>query len=339
MTDAAPELNTAPLFPTALDPAASRVKSAVPDSAKEQGYAAFYPNTGELIPINNDAFQGVVLCRTRTPGDPYFTGHRQNWAFELQIQGRFKQLPIGRTWLGLEVTQPTPLPMMQRMMIRGLLRVVSALGWTFHATIDSTNEDDLPHVTYPMLSSMDCVIVTPPGEPLPRLGDDFTEQGHPTAYKSLQSLPEDFVLGHCYTMCFFSQFLDFEEWCFAEIPGFGFIKLSTFWPDTSLRFVCYAASGDKHLLSERQTFISFEIAHQAVSRYTQMPDPLYSAVPDAPPSQEVSSLHHSGKPSNLEKVVGEATLEESEAGATPESNPLHLHPDDSVEPLVEGGGE
>eukprot|EP00667_Euglena_gracilis_P013714 EG_transcript_14173 len=318
---------------TAVDPTASHVKCAVPDRATERGLAAYYPNTGELIPIDNDAFQGVVLCRTRTPGDKYFTGHRQHWAFEVQIQGRFKQRPVGQTWLGLEVTRPVRLQMMQRFMAAGMLKVVAAMGWTFNATTDSTNEDDLPHVTYPLLSSMDCVIVTPPGAPLPCLGEDFTEQGHPDACKALKSMPDDFLLGHYYTMCYFSQFLDFEEWVFAEVPGFGFIKLSTLWPDSSLRFVCYACAGDKHLVSQRQTFISFEIAHQSVSRYAQMPDPTDPACP------LLETLLVNPKCSDPEQLQDDSNLEESEAGATPESSPLHLGPGDSREPLADGAGE
>lgn len=38
------------------------------------------------------------------------------------------QRPVGQTWLGLEVTRPVRLQMMQRFMAAGMLKVVAAMG-------------------------------------------------------------------------------------------------------------------------------------------------------------------------------------------------------------------
>jgi len=67
------------------------------------------PNTPEPIPFENDCFVGRMLVLVRTT--PEDETHRAHFAgkprlFELQIQGRFKQKPMGVLYMGNEL--PTP---------------------------------------------------------------------------------------------------------------------------------------------------------------------------------------------------------------------------------------
>lgn len=59
----------------------------------------------------------------------------------------------------------------------------------------STHPTDFPHIVLPALPAMDRIIVTPPGETLPCLGEDLAVASNLKALKALSSKGEDFMIG------------------------------------------------------------------------------------------------------------------------------------------------
>jgi hypothetical protein len=262
---------------TVPDPRQTALKIAVLDPSLTRTTAVYYPNTGELIPFDTPAFKGVVHCRTRNPGDTYFLGKKR--AFEIQVQGQFKRPPKGVVWFGAEVTRPMTLSRMKRMICGVLLKLVAAFGHRAHVSFaEQRIPGDVPHIACPALSAMDRVIITPPGGVPPTLGSNFPLTEGMAAIKALHSQPEDFLVGHTYTMTFFSHYIDFERWAVVEIPGVGSVDLHSFWADMPLRFVCYAHPADQqhHLVQERDPLVQFEIVHRSLPRYQELPIPSYA---------------------------------------------------------------
>eukprot|EP00667_Euglena_gracilis_P004294 EG_transcript_4320 len=268
---------------TVPDPTRTALKVAVLDPTLTRTTAVYFPNTGELIPFENSTFKGVVHCRTRLPGDTYFMGKRR--AFEIQIQGQFQRKPQGVVWFGAEVPRPMSLSRFKRMVCGVLLKLVATFGHRSHVSFaDSRVPGDMPHIVCPALSAMDRVIVTPPGQTPPTLGENLPVSDEMAALKALPSQPEDFLVGHTYTLAFYSHYIDFERWAVVEIPGFGALDLHSFWADMSLRFVFYAHPADQphHLVHERDPIVQFEIIHRTLPRYKELPMPQYTSPSAAP---------------------------------------------------------
>eukprot|EP00669_Euglena_mutabilis_P010860 TRINITY_DN5560_c0_g1_i1.p1 TRINITY_DN5560_c0_g1~~TRINITY_DN5560_c0_g1_i1.p1 ORF type:complete len:299 (+),score=17.05 TRINITY_DN5560_c0_g1_i1:69-965(+) len=154
------------------------------------------------------------------------------------------------------------LPLLQRALASALLRVVTALGFTIHASFGGPGDDEPPHIVHPLLSSMDCVLVTPPHGPLPPLFGPIHPEQCPR-YRGVQSLPDDIRVGHTYTLSYFSRYMDLEAWALTDVPGIGSVDLRRLWGNSSLRFVLYAQPSDRtpHQRTTRQTFLQFQILH------------------------------------------------------------------------------
>ncbi|KNC53792.1 uncharacterized protein AMSG_09512 [Thecamonas trahens ATCC 50062] len=206
------------------------------------------PNTREPVVIDNDFFSGRMIVKMISdPPDPHYApyfalGKR---SFEIQIQGKFKVVPQGTLYMGVES------------MIRGL-----------HSSFGTRDDSELPHIVFPLTMSVDRYIVTPPGESPPDLcvmmlpGTDDEN----AARRKNARIDDTFTTTDTYTLSFHSANLDLVQWKAVKIPGLSDLELTSFVADQPLRIVAYTMGhGDfthrPHLTADKTYLFAFEFAH------------------------------------------------------------------------------
>jgi hypothetical protein len=222
---------------------------------------AIWPNSDEPVEFENEFFVGRVLFMMKTdPRHPkwhqLFMGRRR--LFWFQLQGQFKRQPKGTVYIGGEVPRKMNLGVFSSAMCRVILGVINVLtkglhyglGEMYPQDVSAKDEEELPHLCFPLHSSVDEFICTPAGEIPPTLGQDtFGEsRADKAARKSLRD-PYQFNVRDTYTFSFFSYFLDFENWSVVNIPGMPNMPLEKFWDDMPLRIVAYTARSSSSLSS------------------------------------------------------------------------------------------
>ena len=174
--------------------------------------------------------------------------------FEFQFQIRMKKIPEGELYMGIELDHALNMGMMQRALALTGLAFVRKMNHGFHYSIDAPsnphpyssattnnnnppnkeqnqhqqNQQEVPHLAFPILSCMDRLLATPPGGPLPPLGTDVPEpaasikrrkQGHHGDFKGWN-------LRDTYTMSVFSAYVDFLAWRIVNLPGIPAFPIS-----------------------------------------------------------------------------------------------------------------
>lgn len=232
--------------------------------------AVFAPN-GELpILFETDFFVGQFLPLIRTPENPplYFADKKR--MFEFQLQGQFTRCPPGKIWFGGEIVRPMHLSRMRQAVSNVFLRFVKAFGRGVHASFGDTEEGgERPHLVFPLLSAMDRIVVTPPGETPPPLGDEVLVTPDLPRIKKLASMGEDILVGHTYTMAFYSMYVDFDNWQTVHLPVRN-MDLTGFWAEMGLHIVMYTTSDPKaqtHRIDDRSMGADFELVHATLPHF------------------------------------------------------------------------
>eukprot|EP01004_Peranema_trichophorum_P003999 NODE_2951_length_1453_cov_45.173684_g2557_i0.p1 GENE.NODE_2951_length_1453_cov_45.173684_g2557_i0~~NODE_2951_length_1453_cov_45.173684_g2557_i0.p1 ORF type:complete len:435 (+),score=81.85 NODE_2951_length_1453_cov_45.173684_g2557_i0:67-1305(+) len=244
----------------------SRVRMVVPDVNKRVK-ASVGPN-GPLLPFETNGFKGVIHARARRDGDPYFATLRRY--FEVQIQGVFTKQPEGVIWFGGEIDAPMRLGRVKKAVCNVLLKFISAFGRGMHVSFGSDVQGDKAHIVFPMWAAMDRVIITPPGQTPPPIGQaPLEETPELRQLKQSNSVGSDILVGHTYTMSFYNAYLDCENWSTVGLPGLGRIDLHTFWEDQPLHLVMYSVPNnmDQHLSHVRNELLHLEIVHDSLPRF------------------------------------------------------------------------
>ncbi|KAJ1634363.1 hypothetical protein T492DRAFT_836906 [Pavlovales sp. CCMP2436] len=108
------------------------------------------------------------------------------------------------------------------------------------ASFGTADGKELPHVCYPLASTMDRITVTAAGEKPPVMGGDI-----PEALDSVRSRKKGswehgtFKTGFTYTMSFHSAYVDLVQWEVCNLPGLPRLDLKQFWGNMPFHFVCY----------------------------------------------------------------------------------------------------
>ena len=165
----------------------------------------------EVVVLDNDLFRGKLLAMIRTSdadNDPELSSQTSFSAthqavsnylrpkqrrFEFQFQLKFKKIPSGPLFLACEVDEAVKMGMVQRAFVGACLNFVKKMNSGFHSCLtgqEGTSTDDRKngryektHIAFKVDASMDALVATRPGDPLPRLGEAIQEAPESLRYR------------------------------------------------------------------------------------------------------------------------------------------------------------
>ncbi|OQR99044.1 hypothetical protein ACHHYP_07409 [Achlya hypogyna] len=239
---------------------------------------AIWANSDEPIAFENDLFRGKILFLLRTePESPkwhhLFTGRRR--LFWVQLQGQFKVQPVGTVYIGGEVPRKMTLGFINNTLVRILLSVLNCLvvglhyglGQAYPKDVVAPEDEELPHLCFPLQSSVDEFMCTRAGDPVPPLGTDgFGESADARAKRKAGTQRYEFNTTDTYSFSFFSFFIDFERWKVVNVPGMPDTSLATFWNSMPLRIVAYSLKtpsshrSERHVARQKQYYLCLQLS-------------------------------------------------------------------------------
>ena len=169
------------------------------------------PNS-EAVILDNDLFHGKLLAMIRTSDadtDPNASPHKTPFGptqqavsdylrpkqrrFEFQFQIKFKKIPSGPLFLACEVEDSIKMGMVQRAFVGACLNFVRKMNSGFHSCLagqDGVSPEDVKagryektHIAFTVDASMDALVATKPGDPLPKLGEAIQEDSESLRYR------------------------------------------------------------------------------------------------------------------------------------------------------------
>ncbi|KAL0583295.1 hypothetical protein ABG067_006796 [Albugo candida] len=215
-----------------------------------------------------------------------FEGKRR--LFWIQMQIRFKKSPSGPLFIGGEVPHSMNLGFFTQGLTKLLLRILNSLlsglhygfgaFYKVHPKVTQPEDEELPHICFPLYTSVDQFVCTSNDETPPSLGSlDFGEskQDSLTRRKS-NDIFYAFQTNYTYSFHFHSYFLNFARWKLVNVPGVRETALESFWSDMPLRLVAYslndidtslsrekAIKTTRHTAGNKEYHFSFELCHSS----------------------------------------------------------------------------
>lgn len=200
-------------------PSTGILRASTPESLSSENDFAFL----NIIALHRPTYDASVEKSGHYPYASYFRGRKRLW--EVRVQVRFKKLPTGRIFIGLETRNFPSTAARGKAMQRLLLRAIqAAVGSDFYQS-DGDNpgttagEAEPPCFGLPLWAA-DQLIVTEAGATPPDLTQDLSGMGikRTDGLKPYRSAMEaafaDLSLDRVYTFSFWgvSQFLDVGGW-------------------------------------------------------------------------------------------------------------------------------
>lgn len=197
-------------------------------------------NSPTLHKMDNPLFSGTMIAMIRTPnvddptaptGTPYNEQVSQYFAdkqrrFEYQYQVKLKKLPEGRIFFACEVDESIKLGMVQRAFTGAAMAFMKKMNSAFHFSLTGGNKDNATdgkyekvHVGFPVEIGFDRLVVTKPGEPIPKLGGPIYEDPEIVKQRKKGLLEIDWNTEDTYTFSVWSAYVDFLEWGAMNLPG------------------------------------------------------------------------------------------------------------------------
>uniref|UniRef100_K3WT78 Uncharacterized protein n=1 Tax=Globisporangium ultimum (strain ATCC 200006 / CBS 805.95 / DAOM BR144) TaxID=431595 RepID=K3WT78_GLOUD len=226
------------------------------DAPKESlGEFVVEPNSEAPYEFENDFVKGRLLFLLNCQDAPIpsrvesiFSGKRRLFWVQMQIQ--FKKAPSGILYIGGEVPRAMNLGFFTGGLTKIILSVVQSLvrglhygfGILYPASAATREDEELPHICFPLYTAVDQFTCTPPGVEPPVLGSlDFGESKEASIArrKSGQAFYE-YNTTDTYSFHFHSYFIDFSRWKLQNVPGMRDVDLSAFWSDMPLQLVAYS---------------------------------------------------------------------------------------------------
>jgi len=173
------------------------------------------------FPINNDFFEGLIHVMMRDmPGNTYDFDGQKEVLWEIQMQGIFKRAPKGPIYLAMELPQlekykvTTPI----KLVIRACLQLMKTMGHKdVHQSFGGSGET--PHIGAPAFHSFDRVVVTPPGEKPPELGQHLPRmQSDIQRRKNFFKINQKIDVGSTYTFSLKNRRFDALKWKVIGVP-------------------------------------------------------------------------------------------------------------------------
>ncbi|KAF0703526.1 hypothetical protein AaE_015330 [Aphanomyces astaci] len=260
-------------------------KSMHPSSPLRRG-KVIVPNSDAPIRFENELFSGQILFLLKTDPMPskwshLFAGRRRS--FWIQLQGRFKQPPVGQVYIGGEVPRKMHLGLITRSFCGILLGVLNllvvclyySLGLSSPDDVSHASDEELGHICFPLHSSVDEFVCTPSGQVPPSLGvESFGESAAARAERKASKDLYKYNTQDTYTFSFFSFYIDFVTWKLVHVPGLPTINLERFWDSMPLRIVSYSVAAEMgtgehhkkptHTQADKEYYMSVELDPAAI---------------------------------------------------------------------------
>lgn len=173
------------------------------------------------FPVNNDFFEGLVHIMMRDlPGNKYTFDGEKEVLWEMQIQGKFKRAPRGPIYLAMELPQLTKYKVNGaiKLVLRACLQLMKSMGHKdVHQSFGGSGE--CPHIGAPAFHSFDRVVVTPPGETPPPLGEHLPRmESDIQRRKNFFKINQKIDVGSTYTFSLKNRRFDPLKWKVVGVP-------------------------------------------------------------------------------------------------------------------------
>lgn len=216
--------------------------------------ARIVPNSVPFV-LSNECFEGCVMLLIRTPDvdEPddlhasqmaekprnistvFFAGKKRRFEFQFQI--KLKRIPTGPLFLGCELEHAIKVGTITKGLVNILLAMVRRINPGFHYSWGPDSKlskqeyeagaYEKTHLSFPVEASMDRIIITKPGEPLPELGTELFESNESVKRRRrIGAGSVDWNLEDTYTMCLWSAYCDWIQWKSMNVPGMSPFSLS-----------------------------------------------------------------------------------------------------------------
>ncbi|GMH71831.1 hypothetical protein TL16_g05758 [Triparma laevis f. inornata] len=219
----------------------------------------FLPNSRTPIPLITDTFEGqaLLVLKPQKPEDDKFYHERifkgKQRKFEIQIQGKFKKIPKGTVYIGGEITEgPMNLGLVTRGLCNMLLGFARKINSAMNYSFGDKEQEELPHIVFPLWTSVDKMVVTKEGESVPEIGVLFPEDEKERNKRRGGSGLGDWNTHDTYSFSFNSMYVDLPAWKLVSLPMMRDMDLKTFWGTAGLRLVVYENEGSRKMKHKKE---------------------------------------------------------------------------------------
>jgi hypothetical protein len=235
-------------------------------------------NSEKPAPYESEYFKGVILTMVRCDEgrwEKHFAGKQRK--FEVQIQGKMKQLPTGNVMLGGELQEKIEFGLITRTLISILMKftakLLPSMRYSLGEAYKPEGKYECPHIASPLFRTMDRVWVTPEGEEPPELGKELPESDADRNLRRGGKAPfadMRFEMDKTYSFSFHSMYLDFGNWVITNVPGYSGLNMKTLVETQSVSVVCYDVPFDppgktlKHFQCNKKYLTFMEYSHISV---------------------------------------------------------------------------
>lgn len=173
------------------------------------------------FPVNNDLFEGLIHIMMRDlPGNTYDFDGEKEVLWEIQIQGKFKREVKGPIYLAMEIPQTEKYKVTApiKIVLRACLQLMKTMGHKDnHVSFGGNGE--VPHIGAPAFHSFDRVVVTPPGETPPPLGEHLERMPSDIQRrKNFFKIKQKVEVGNTYTFSMKNRRFNPILWKVVNVP-------------------------------------------------------------------------------------------------------------------------
>lgn len=137
------------------------------------------------------------------------------------------------------------LGLLTRGLCSSILKFVKSINPLIHTSFGDSDNIELPHITGPLWSMSDRIVITPPGEEPPALGTRLPEnEVRRGARRSNPFYTEEVDLNSTYSFSTNTENIELCDWAMVNVPLMKQFDLHTFWEDADIRLVAYAVPND-----------------------------------------------------------------------------------------------
>ena len=121
--------------------------------------------------------------------------------------------------MGAEITKKMELGLLSKGLCAGILKLGRTVNAYLHHSFGDNKDYELPHITGPLWSAIDRLVITPDGMKPPNLGNIIPEdENSRVTRKKNPDYNIDVDLTHTYTFSFKTSNIDLINWKVSNIP-------------------------------------------------------------------------------------------------------------------------